>query len=101
MIIYGIEIDGNGRCLHYHQENNIVGLKCNKCKKYYACYQCHNTYESHTFEPIAVSDTAPVICGHCHTTLTFFQYKKGACPYCQAKFNPNCQLHETIYFSED
>lgn len=100
MIIYGKGIDTEGRCSHYHQENDIVGLKCLTCQKYYACYQCHDSCETHPFEAIPRTDSAPVICGSCRTTLTFAQYKTGACPYCHASFNPKCQLHESIYFSD-
>lgn len=39
-VIYGLETDDAGRCVHYHQENDIAGLKCQQCQAYFACYQC-------------------------------------------------------------
>lgn len=95
--IHGIEADQAGRCCHYHSENDIAGLKCAQCQQYFACYQCHDELMDHRFVPCDKEDT-PVICGICRKTLTFNQYKLGACPFCHHPFNPKCALHETIYF---
>ena len=38
----GKVIDEEGRCTHYHQENDIVALKCSDCEKYFSCYHCHD-----------------------------------------------------------
>ncbi len=48
----GLLVDDESRCVHYHSEKDIVSLQCYECKKYYACYQCHNTMETHVFLPI-------------------------------------------------
>lgn len=48
----GLLVDDEGRCVHYHGEKDIVSLQCYECKKYYACYQCHNAIETHVFRPI-------------------------------------------------
>ena len=40
--IYGLLVDNESRCQHYHTELDIVALKCFDCLKYYACYQCHD-----------------------------------------------------------
>ena len=42
-------IDEEGRCTHYHQENDIVALKCSDCEKYFSCYHCHDELENHLF----------------------------------------------------
>ena len=47
----GLLVDDESRCVHYHSEKDIVSLQCYECKKYYACYQCHNTMETHVFSP--------------------------------------------------
>lgn len=100
MIIYGINLDSKGRCKHYHTKQDIVALKCCKCQDYFACYQCHNQLRNHPFESVSVKAASPVFCGNCRHFLTYTEYKKGACPYCYHDFNPNCRLHETIYFKE-
>ena len=40
--VHGIDTDEAGRCTHYHQEVDVAALKCARCQKYYACYQCHD-----------------------------------------------------------
>ncbi|MGL4341611.1 MAG: CHY zinc finger protein, partial [Lactococcus lactis] len=47
--IWGKVIDEEGRCTHYHQENDIVALKCSDCEKYFSCYHCHDELENHLF----------------------------------------------------
>lgn len=76
IMIYGIGLDSEGRCLHYHTKCDVVALKCNKCKEYFACYQCHNQLQNHPFEPVSKEDVAPVICGSCRHFLTFDEYKR-------------------------
>ncbi|MFC4652392.1 CHY zinc finger protein [Lactococcus nasutitermitis] len=95
--IYGKEVDEKGRCAHYHQSNDIAGLKCESCQKYFACYQCHDELMEHLFEPCSKNDS-PVICGECKNQLNFDNYARGYCPYCQTAFNPNCHLHWNLYF---
>lgn len=100
-MIYGICMDYQGRCQHYHTDLDIALMKCGKCREYFACYQCHNQLQKHSFVPISVNDTAPVCCGNCRCFLTFVEYQKGFCPHCYHAFNPKCQLHKTIYFFEE
>ncbi|NVY95734.1 hypothetical protein HU830_00725 [Lactobacillus sp. DCY120] len=96
--ILGLEVDQDGRCLHYHQSTDIVGLYCSQCHRYYACYLCHQALCQHPFCPSSKTSGWPVLCGSCRQRLTFEQYQKGYCPFCQSPFNPRCQLHEEIYF---
>lgn len=98
--ILGEKTDPQGRCKHYHQENDIVALKCNKCGAYYACYLCHDELTDHKFAPISINDPAPILCGNCKNTLSYDEYKKGCCPFCQHPFNPACHLHHDIYFKD-
>nr|WP_081778159.1 hypothetical protein [Liquorilactobacillus sucicola] len=95
--IHGINIDKVGRCRHYHQTNDIVGLKCDRCQQYFACYKCHNALKDHYFVPCA-KNTLPVICGNCQHKMNFQEYSRGCCPHCQSAFNPNCHVHYNIYF---
>lgn len=97
--IYGIQVDAQGRCHHYHQHEDVVGLKCAACKQYYACFHCHNTQQEHSFVPIDRKDPTPVICGACRNYLTYPEYQTNACPYCQHAFNPKCVVHQEVYFT--
>ena len=96
--IHGIGLDKAGRCIHYHTEPDIAALLCAKCRKYYACYSCHDEMEDHLFAATQPEEAYPVLCGNCRRKLTHQEYKKGSCPYCHAGFNPKCSLHENIYF---
>ncbi len=75
-----------------HQKRN------QQCRKYYACYSCHDELEDHSFVATTPEEVYPVLCGNCGRKLTLQEYKKGSCPYCHAGFNPKCSLHENIYF---
>lgn len=97
----GLLVDDESRCVHYHSDKDIVVLQCYECKKYYACYQCHNEIEEHIFSPypLSLKGDRPVLCGSCKETLTYEEYSgKGNCPYCKAAFNPACQSHYSYYF---
>ena len=101
-VIYGESVDSCGRCIHYHLEEDIVAHQCFKCKKYYACYKCHNSNEAHLFKPLPIQSLntdAMVLCGICHEKISYFNYKTyNFCPNCHHKFNPKCFLHSEYYF---
>ena len=97
----GLLVDDESRCVHYHSDKDIVALQCYDCKKYYACYRCHNTLETHTFcpYPLNLKEDRLILCGSCGNTLTYVEYtEKGTSPFCNAAFNPACQNHYPIYF---
>ena len=97
--IHGIGLDKAGRCIHYHTRLDVAALLCAKCRKYYACYSCHDETENHPFVATEPDEKYPVLCGCCRSKLTRQEYKQGSCPYCHAEFNPRCSLHENIYFA--
>lgn len=99
-MICGIQLDSDSRCIHYHQPNDVAAMECGQCHQYFACYQCHDLVVDHDFVPITTKDTTPVMCGRCKHRLTYEQYQEKVCPYCFAKFNPKCELHEHLYFKE-
>ncbi|WP_337097855.1 CHY zinc finger protein [Limosilactobacillus fermentum] len=94
--IHGIDTDEAGRCTHYHQEVDVAALKCARCQKYYACYQCHDQLEDHPFAACGKEELA-VVCGECGQQMNFAQYATGTCLNCQHPFNPGCKLHYDIY----
>ena len=73
--IHGIGLDKAGRCTHYHTQLDIAALLCAKCRKYYACYSCHDELEDHPFAPTTPEETYPVLCGNCGRKLTLQEYK--------------------------
>ena len=77
--IHGIGLDKAGRCTHYHTQLDIAALLCAKCRKYYACYSCHDELEDHPFAPTTPEEAYPVLCGNCGRKLTLQEYKKGSC----------------------
>lgn len=97
-MFYGIKLDDESRCQHYHGPNDVVSLKCATCKQYYACYKCHNSLEDHIFTPSDETEPFPVLCGACKKVLSFENYQLGYCCYCQHEFNPKCKNHATFYF---
>ena len=54
-MIYGVEIDREGRCIHYHGPTDIIANRCAKCLKFYACYK----YGEKTMK---VLDKAVILC---------------------------------------
>ncbi|CAI2616064.1 hypothetical protein [Apilactobacillus apinorum] len=99
-MIYGIQVDNSGRCVHYRKHNDVAAMQCDQCHQYYACYQCHNLITDHRFMPISVHKTLPVMCGKCEHQLTYQEYRQSTCPYCFAQFNPRCMLHRDLYFKD-
>lgn len=98
--MHGIGLDSAGRCVHYHTSCDIASLLCGKCRKYYACFSCHDELEDHPFQATGSEEPYPVLCGVCRHPLTHKEYAAGACPYCGREFNPRCKVHEEIYFKK-
>lgn len=99
--IYGVIVDDQTRCKHYHTTKDIIAIKFNCCQKYYPCYQCHEACEDH---PISVwgkdeFDELAIICGVCKTEHTINQYMNtNKCLHCESPFNEGCQKHYHLYF---
>ena len=96
--MYGVGLDDSGRCVHYRTKQDVALLLCAGCRKYYACFSCHDELEDHPFAATGADEKWPVLCGCCRSRLTREEYGTGSCPHCGAAFNPGCKLHEDIYF---
>lgn len=100
--IYGLTVDNETRCIHYHSFVDIVAIKFACCQKFYPCYQCHDACENHgigRWEPTQFNEHA-IMCGICKTTLSIHDYMTTQhCPTCQHLFNAGCQKHYHIYFN--
>ena len=98
--IHGIEVDKEGRCIHYHSEMDVIANKCAKCKKFYACYKCHDELENHSFEPVDPEEENTVMCGSCGKQFSYIEYAGlTKCTACSHSFNPCCSVHKKIYAS--
>lgn len=100
--IHGFTVDKKGRCVHYNTEVDIIANKCYDCRKYYACYHCHNELEQHPFSPWPIAEDSKekiVLCGVCRKEMTYEEYKKASsCVNCNQQFNENCSMHRRMYF---
>ena len=97
----GLLVDHESRCVHYHSDKDIVALQCYECKKYYACYQCHNEHEAHPIQRWSVDefDQRVVMCGVCKHQMSINEYMMvESCPRCQSHFNHRCKFHYHLYF---
>ncbi|WP_086329548.1 CHY zinc finger protein [Candidatus Enterococcus mansonii] len=99
--IVGSMVDNEGRCIHYDSQVDVVANKCSFCKKYYACFRCHDEHENHSFLSWPISknpDEKIVVCGSCHYEMTYSEYSTNRCLNCGHLFNKNCSIHQRIYF---
>lgn len=103
-IVYGDQIDGKTRCVHYHSDLDIVAIKMKCCDKFYACIHCHNEMEDHDAQQWKRFEFKEkvILCGNCYHELTILNYMKEVkCNHCNADFNPNCKNHYPYYFDEE
>jgi len=100
--VFGIELDAETRCAHWHSPLDIVAIRMKCCDRYFACKDCHDALASHAIErwPPSEWQARAIMCGACGTELTIQSYLDGndACPNCRAAFNPGCRRHRRFYF---
>lgn len=101
-IVKGNVIDNETRCTHYHTERDRIAIKFYCCNTYFPCHLCHEEDGCGSLQvwPRNKFHQKAILCGACGTQLTIDDYLRGEneCPNCKAAFNPNCQLHESLYF---
>ncbi len=99
---YGLGIDGETRCEHYHSSQDVIAIRFKCCDMFFACSACHQALSSHS--PIRWSTAewgaSAILCGCCGEILTIGEYLDSnfQCPICQAHFNPGCRNHYDHYF---
>lgn len=100
--VFGVGMDAQTRCAHYHQAVDIIAIKHYCCARYYPCHHCHEELADHPVMvwPGRLFDEPAVLCGICRCELGIGQYLgTDRCPRCDARFNPGCKLHRGLYFS--
>ncbi|MTT30859.1 hypothetical protein GMB86_02375 [Terrilactibacillus sp. BCM23-1] len=101
-MVYGVEVDNETRCKHYHTKKDVIAIKFKCCGQYYSCYECHEEVADHKSEQWNEDeyDEKAILCGVCGHELTISEYMNCGftCPKCQADFNPGCQNHYHLYF---
>ncbi len=102
--IFGVDVDGQTRCAHYHQPFDVIAIKHVCCERYYPCHLCHEALADHPAQvwPVERFNELAVLCGACGPDHTVTDYlATNNCPGCQAEFNPGCKLHQENYFATD
>lgn len=101
--IKGKTVDEQGRCTHWHSEQDIIAIKFACCDHYYACYDCHLEAAEHPairWPTSSFEQEKAILCGVCKHEMTIKEYQtlSSQCPHCQSAFNPRCRLHWPLYF---
>jgi len=101
-VVFGIALDPETRCSHYHTPLDIIAIRMKCCGQYYACKECHDALADHGSQawPQVEWDQPAVLCGVCGTEMSVQEYLDSAnqCPTCKAPFNPGCRHHYHHYF---
>ncbi len=101
-IVKGSVVDNETRCKHYQTERDRIAIKFFCCQTYFPCFLCHEEDGCGDVKvwPQDQFHHRAILCGACGTELTVHEYVQGEnkCPNCRASFNPNCHLHENLYF---
>ena len=100
--VYGVKVDPQTRCKHYHSTVDVIAIKFPCCDTYYPCYECHQEVTHHPavrWSKDHIHEKA-ILCGVCGHQLTIAEYmnSKFICPICSAAFNEGCQNHYHLYF---
>lgn len=100
--VYGVDVDAETRCAHYHSDVDVIAIRFPCCNRYYPCHLCHDAMAQHSAEQWHWNDfhEPAVLCGVCGTTLDIHTYQatNSRCPNCTASFNPGCKAHRHLYF---
>ncbi|MDQ6808459.1 MAG: CHY zinc finger protein [Verrucomicrobiota bacterium] len=100
--VFGVNVDGETRCAHYHGGRDIIAIKFKCCGEWYPCHACHQECagDAPKVWPKEEFNTRAVLCGACGYQLTVSEYLRcnSICPRCRRQFNPGCAQHYDLYF---
>ena len=100
--IYGLKIDGETRCVHWHTDLDIIAIKFKCCGRWFPCFACHAAVADHEAKTWAEDErnAKAVLCGKCGYQLGIAEYFEcdSTCPGCGSRFNPGCANHYHLYF---
>lgn len=101
--VFGVDLDPQTRCAHWHGPLDVVALRLPCCGAYYGCRDCHDALAEHEAEvwPPRAADEPVAMCGVCGGEMTLAAYLAcdDRCPRCDAPFNPGCRKHRHLYFA--
>ena len=101
-MIKGKPIDAFTRCVHYHDEFDVMAIKFKCCQEFYPCYECHEETANHKPEvwPKNLWNENAILCGRCQNVMSINDYMKSGntCTHCNGAFNPGCSNHYHLYF---
>lgn len=103
--VYGIEVDGETRCGHWHSPLDIIAIRFECCGRWYPCFDCHKAVADH--EPRVWPRTEfaekAILCGACGNQIAIDEYIAAAnkCAVCSRDFNPGCAKHYHLYFQPE
>lgn len=101
--IYGLEVDGETRCLHYRSVLDIIAIKFKCCGRWFPCFECHTAIADHDAEVWQENERGAkaILCGRCRGKLSIAEYFvcESTCPHCGRGFNPGCANHYHLYFA--
>lgn len=100
--VYGVDVQPDTRCAHYHGRTDIIAIRFPCCDRFYPCHACHQAAADHDLArwPASAVEEPAVLCGQCGTVLSIRQYllSSDTCPECSSAFNPGCMRHHHLYF---
>ncbi len=104
-MVFGVDVDSQTRCAHWHGELDIIAIKFKCCRRYFPCYECHAKLETHQPEVWVRTEFSEkaVLCGGCGFQLAINEYLEcdSICPRCAGNFNPGCANHYHLYFKSE
>ncbi|HCA60184.1 MAG TPA: hypothetical protein DEP46_19645 [Blastocatellia bacterium] len=100
--VFGVEVDEETRCGHWHSPLDIIAIRFKCCGRWYPCFDCHAEVAGHepAVWPRAERAEKAILCGGCGVELSIDDYLacENLCPACECQFNPGCAKHYHLYF---
>lgn len=86
--VYGLDVDGETRCAHWHGPTDVIALRMHCCNEWFPCYDCHQAVADHQASvwPRELREVEAVPCGVCGRVLRIDEYLtcESRCPGCDA-----------------